>query len=84
MIDRRMLLFALNATAELGKAIAAALRRPLAAHEEREFEDGEHKARPLEAVRGADVFADPSRARTISFAGCCSLSAHSKMPGRRA
>jgi ribose-phosphate pyrophosphokinase len=56
MIDRRMLLFALNATAELGKAIAAALRRPLAAHEEREFEDGEHKARPLEAVRGADVF----------------------------
>jgi ribose-phosphate pyrophosphokinase len=56
MIDRGMLLFALNATAELGKAIAAALRRPLAAHEEREFEDGEHKARPLEAVRGADVF----------------------------
>jgi ribose-phosphate pyrophosphokinase len=56
MIDRRMLLFALNATAELGKAIAAALRRPLAAHEEREFEDGEHKARPLEAVRGTDVF----------------------------
>ena len=29
---------------------------PLAAHEEREFEDGEHKTRPLEAVRGADVF----------------------------
>jgi ribose-phosphate pyrophosphokinase len=25
-------------------------------HEEREFEDGEHKARPLESVRGRDVY----------------------------
>jgi ribose-phosphate pyrophosphokinase len=32
------------------------LSEPLAAHEEREFEDGEHKARPLDAVNGADVF----------------------------
>jgi len=56
MTDQRLLLFALNATAELGSAVAAALHRPLAAHEEREFEDGEHKTRPLEAVRGADVF----------------------------
>ena len=56
MTDRRLSLFALHATAELGAAVAAALGRPLAAHEEREFEDGEHKARPLEAVRGADVF----------------------------
>ena len=56
MTDRRMSLFALSATAELGVAVAAALNKPLAAHEEREFEDGEHKTRPLEAVRGADVF----------------------------
>jgi len=28
----------------------------LAAHEEREFEDGEHKARPLVSVRGHDVY----------------------------
>jgi ribose-phosphate pyrophosphokinase len=28
----------------------------LGAHEEREFEDGEHKTRPLESVRGRDVF----------------------------
>jgi ribose-phosphate pyrophosphokinase len=28
----------------------------LAAHEEREFEWGQHKARPLESVRGADVY----------------------------
>ena len=54
--DRRFALFALNATAELGSALAAALKHPLAPHEEREFEDGEHKTRPLEAVRGADVF----------------------------
>ncbi len=49
-------LFALYATAELGKAVAAALECPLAAHEERDFEDGEHKTRPLEGVRGADVY----------------------------
>jgi ribose-phosphate pyrophosphokinase len=29
---------------------------PLSPHEEREFEDGEHKARPLVSVRGTDVF----------------------------
>lgn len=49
-------LFALAATAELGAAIARALGTPLAAHEERDFEDGEHKARPLDDVRGADVY----------------------------
>jgi ribose-phosphate pyrophosphokinase len=52
----RLCLFALEATAELGTAIAAALGQPLAAHEEREFEDGEHKARPLVNVRGRDVY----------------------------
>lgn len=52
----RPCLFALNGSEELGAALAAALGQPLAAHEEREFEDGEHKARPLESVRGADVF----------------------------
>jgi ribose-phosphate pyrophosphokinase len=49
-------LFCLTASAELGAAAAAALGQPLAAHEEREFEDGEHKARPLDAVNGADVY----------------------------
>ena len=56
MADQKSLLFALNATASLGSMIAAELGEPLAKHEEREFEDGEHKARPLESVRGADVF----------------------------
>jgi len=49
-------LFCLNASAELGAGISAALRELLAVHEEREFEDGEHKARPLDAVNGADVY----------------------------
>jgi ribose-phosphate pyrophosphokinase len=49
-------IFALDASANLGSAIAAAMHQPLAAHEEREFEDGEHKARPLESVSGADVY----------------------------
>jgi len=49
-------LFALNATAELGKAISARLGVPLSQHEEREFEDGEHKARALDPVGEADVF----------------------------
>jgi ribose-phosphate pyrophosphokinase len=49
-------IFALNASKELGRAVAVALPVPLAAHEEREFEDGEHKARPLDAVAGNDVY----------------------------
>jgi ribose-phosphate pyrophosphokinase len=52
----RLCLFALHGSDELGAAIAATLGQPLAAHEEREFEDGEHKARPLAPVRGGDVF----------------------------
>ena len=51
-----MLLFCLDASREFGAAVAAVLRVPLARHEEREFEDGEHKARPLESARGADVY----------------------------
>ena len=50
------LLFSLNATRAFGERVAKQLGIPLAAHEEREFEDGEHKARPLENVRGRDVF----------------------------
>ncbi len=49
-------LFALNASRPYGERVASALGLPLAGHEEREFEDGEHKARPLENVRGRDVY----------------------------
>ena len=51
-----MLLFALNASREFGAAIATHLGVEVAAHEERAFEDGEHKARPLVDVRGADAY----------------------------
>jgi ribose-phosphate pyrophosphokinase len=54
--DNGLQLFALRATDGFGREIAEALRLPLAAHEERDFEDGEHKARPLTNVRGADVY----------------------------
>jgi ribose-phosphate pyrophosphokinase len=50
------LLFALNAGRELGLAVARALGVELAAHEEREFEDGEHKARSLVGVQGRSVY----------------------------
>jgi ribose-phosphate pyrophosphokinase len=49
-------LFALNASRAFGERVAARLGLSLASHEERDFEDGEHKARPLESVRGRDVY----------------------------
>jgi ribose-phosphate pyrophosphokinase len=49
-------LFALDASRPFGERVAQALGVTLCAHEEREFEDGEHKARPLENVRGKDVY----------------------------
>jgi ribose-phosphate pyrophosphokinase len=51
-----MRLFALSESRPLGERIGAALGIPLSPHEERDFEDGEHKTRPLESVRGCDVF----------------------------
>lgn len=47
-----MRVFALNDTAEFGEKVALSLGQPLDLHEERNFEDGEHKARPLVSVRG--------------------------------
>lgn len=51
-----LLLFALEAAREYGDRIGKALNAPLSPHEERDFEDGEHKARPLVNVRNRDVF----------------------------
>ncbi len=48
--------FGLGSTREYGERVARNLGVPLAPHEERTFEDGEHKFRPLESVRGRDVF----------------------------
>lgn len=52
----RMELFAPQASQEFANKVAAYLQVPLGSHEEREFEDGEHKIRPLISVRGRDVF----------------------------
>jgi ribose-phosphate pyrophosphokinase len=49
-------LFALATSRAYGERVASELGVALARHEEREFEDGEHKARPLENVRGRDVY----------------------------
>jgi ribose-phosphate pyrophosphokinase len=49
-------LFAINASRAFGEQVARALGVALGAHEEREFDDGEHKIRPLENVRGRDVY----------------------------
>jgi len=56
MIGDRLRLFSLRGTEVLGEKIAHALGCGLAAVEERSFEDGEHKVRPLEAVAGCDVY----------------------------
>ncbi|MHB8885042.1 MAG: ribose-phosphate diphosphokinase [Methylovirgula sp.] len=50
------MIFALKGAQALGEKIATALALPLAPHEERSFEDGEHKLRPLTSVRRRDVF----------------------------
>jgi len=53
---RDLRLFALKGTDNLGRDISKLLAHPLSAHEERDFEDGEHKARPLDPVGGADIY----------------------------
>ena len=50
------LMFCLNDSRGLGQAVAEWLNWSLSAHEEREFENGEHKARPLVEVGGRDVY----------------------------
>lgn len=48
--------FVLSGSAGLGSQVAGLLGRKPDPHEERDFEDGEHKARPLESVRGDDIY----------------------------
>ncbi|WP_292240635.1 ribose-phosphate pyrophosphokinase [Mesorhizobium sp.] len=55
-ITGNMRFFALKGSEQLGAAAARALSIELDPHEERDFEDGEHKARPLVSVRGRDVY----------------------------
>ena len=50
------ILFALHASRSFGEDVARQFGISLSACEEREFEDGEHKSRPLVNVRNRDVF----------------------------
>jgi ribose-phosphate pyrophosphokinase len=49
-------LFALNDSHSFGQMVAGAAGVPLGKHEEKDFEDGEHEARPLESVRNEEVY----------------------------
>ncbi len=56
MNDQAIKLFSLNTSRDFGERVAKHLGIALSPHEERDFEDGEHKTRPLVNVRGQDVF----------------------------
>jgi ribose-phosphate pyrophosphokinase len=67
------LLFALGASHALGEDVANALGVPLAHLEERDFDGGEHKCRPLVNVRGRDAFV------ILSLDGRGAMSANDKL-----
>jgi len=54
--DAGLALFVLDGSRPFGERVCAHLGMAPAPHEEREFEDGEHKTRPLDNMRGRDVF----------------------------
>ncbi|MBM3562362.1 MAG: ribose-phosphate pyrophosphokinase [Alphaproteobacteria bacterium] len=55
--DDSLALFALGANTAFGEEVAQALGAVLTPLEDREFEDGEYKIRPLQNVRGRDCYA---------------------------
>lgn len=56
MITDNVRIFSLNCGKQYAENVARNLGMPVASHEEREFEDGEHKIRSLESVRGKEVY----------------------------
>ena len=56
MSRRPLSLFGLHGSRDLAERVAGRLEVALAPHEERRFEDGEHKTRSLQDVHGHDVF----------------------------
>src|SRR5881392_2756624 len=56
MADAAPLVFALEGSRAFGLAVVRELGLDLAEHEERNFEDGEQKVRPLTGVGGRDVY----------------------------
>jgi ribose-phosphate pyrophosphokinase len=61
------LLFALGPDRHYGERLAERLGHPLDAHEEREFEGGEHKTRPLVEAAGRDAFVVQSLAAGAGY-----------------
>ncbi|WP_367253286.1 ribose-phosphate diphosphokinase [Pseudomonas sp. stari2] len=55
MLALPALLFALQGSERYAARVAQRLGCSLARHEERDYEDGEHKCRPLDSVNGRDV-----------------------------
>lgn len=56
MSSHPLALFTLSGTADYARRLAAHLEAPLSPIEERPFEDGEHKIRPLVPVEGCDAY----------------------------
>ena len=56
MTSTDLLLFALESSRDFGERVAKHADIRLSEHEERSFDDGEHKARPLVNVRGRDAY----------------------------
>src|SRR5215469_7204683 len=56
LVDCELSVFAVEGTRDYASRVARHLDLVLANHEERQFEDGEHKIRPLIDVRRHDVF----------------------------
>jgi ribose-phosphate pyrophosphokinase len=56
MRTQTVLIFSLDPESKFAAALAAELDEALAHHEDRTFEDGEHKLRPLVDPRGDDVY----------------------------
>jgi ribose-phosphate pyrophosphokinase len=50
------LIFSLGSSRAFGSAVARWMKLELAPHEERRFDDGEYKFRPMVGVRGRDVY----------------------------
>jgi ribose-phosphate pyrophosphokinase len=55
-MDNDLCIFALDTSHSLAGRISEHMGLALSEHEERTFSDGEHKCRPMENVRGKDVF----------------------------
>lgn len=56
MVDDRATIFVLDSSHDFGVRVAERAGLPLGSHQEREFEDGEHKIRSLVNVRNQTVF----------------------------